>query len=107
MQNQITADVAECRAKKISSRLLTIKLAAERINHIREHDTALMDAVTYGVAIHVMVVGSSNSTIFMEGRRYMVAEPKAHPGYAEPQPNHPDGWYRKFEKRQRGPKCLV
>lgn len=24
----------------------------------------------------------------------------------EPQPNHPDGWYRKFDKRQRGPKCL-
>jgi len=26
--------------------------------------------------------------------------------HTKPQPNHPDGWYRKFEKRQRGPKCL-
>jgi len=38
MQNQITADVAESVAKKLSGRLLTIKLAVERINHIKEQD---------------------------------------------------------------------
>jgi hypothetical protein len=38
MQNQITAEVAECRAKKLSGRLLTIKLAVERINHIKEQN---------------------------------------------------------------------
>lgn len=38
MQNQITADVAESAAKKLSGRLLTIKLAVERINHIKEQD---------------------------------------------------------------------
>lgn len=38
MQNSITANVSECIAKKLSGRLLTIKLAVERINHIKEQD---------------------------------------------------------------------
>ena len=38
MQNQITSDVAESVAKKLSGRLLTIKLAVERINHRNEQD---------------------------------------------------------------------
>jgi hypothetical protein len=38
MQNQITADVAESRAKKLSGRLLTIKLAVERFNYNKEQE---------------------------------------------------------------------
>ncbi len=38
MQNQITADVAESVAKKLSDRLLTIKLAVEKIKHYNEED---------------------------------------------------------------------
>ncbi len=41
----------------------------------------------------------------MNERRFIidVPEPKSHPYYYQ-ETNHPDGWYRKFEKRQRGPK---
>lgn len=38
MQNQITIEVAESVAKKLSGRLLTIKLAVEKINHQNEQD---------------------------------------------------------------------
>lgn len=38
MQNQITADVAESRAKKLSERLLTIELAVERVKRQKEDE---------------------------------------------------------------------
>jgi hypothetical protein len=42
MQKQIaidiTIDVAENNAKKLSGRLLTIKLAVEKLNHYRDND---------------------------------------------------------------------
>lgn len=38
MQNSITIEVQECIAKKLSGRLLTIKLAVEKVKYDRDND---------------------------------------------------------------------
>ncbi len=69
-------------------------------------DPALSGAdrtVVLGIERYNLFTGSLKPLNFEPSRRFMIHKPVI---ITEPQPNHPDGWYRKFEKCQRGAKCL-
>jgi len=75
------------------------------------HDVIRIEPVELSDTFVVIEQIKANvGTIFWAPGRYDIGAVIAMaPGYppTEPQPNHPDGWYRKFEKRQRGAKCLT